>query len=821
MPYAILVWALLSAAAAGKAQTPATVDWTETGVRWYSQSYWQDPKVPRKYTFAEHADDKVVGRSSVLVHMQVAASRPNNYFELRMRPAQPMDLSAAEAIEVSLKVFSGGRLRPVHVYLCSPGFRKLTIAKWPAKLDLSPGSGWQRAVLDLTEARVLDKDKPGVPGEYDRRDVTVICLNFEHPDGAVDDRLLIDGMRAAKLPPPAVKREEMPDGSYVFTTSRYRVVVGANGYMQSLRAGPTEFLRKMPPAIEAQTASACFVDNNPAKGVVALGQPKPLGRRRAAARGEEASVQYLFRAEDFDVIVQQRIGKAGLLQFALSPEVVAALDCRTDRALRAAKLEAGPQIDTRLVTSTGAVLLCDQPMIGYSRMSMGALPGGVWSFRHVAYGQGQCKLTLRPIGEPTLADGIGFDVRCADPDFLLPGGKAVHFDITATSYCRAPAKGRVAFQVCDYLTREPVAERVMPVEIAPGQTLAVPTDVTLTEPGPYRGKVVVTDSQGGRREVGWVFTYDFPKYKPELTRQPDFRAFWQETLAELATVPMDAQLTLVPEQSTAASEAYKLSLATLGGRRVYCWYCKPRKPGLYPTRFEVPSSGVYPVTAARAGRSASYCGLWMSIHGLPVDLDPNMPRTDAAAWGYWTYGIESPKTSMWRTIYASLVRGVDFLCSRQEVDPKRIMVAGGSQGGGLSMVLAGLDRRIAFAAPAHSGLPRLDWTVLHGPGFWPFRMGAKPKGQTTEQFLKTLSYFDAANFTPDIACPVAAEVSLLDTVCGSGNQICALAHVKPGLLQLICDPWRSHASGPRGGRLRSEAVQRWLQGQPPVKNPTK
>jgi cephalosporin-C deacetylase-like acetyl esterase len=89
-------------------------------------------------------------------------------------------------------------------------------------------------------------------------------------------------------------------------------------------------------------------------------------------------------------------------------------------------------------------------------------------------------------------------------------------------------------------------------------------------------------------------------------------------------------------------------------------------------------------------------------------------------------------------------------------------------------------------------------------------MGAKPLGQSTEQFLATLSYFDAANFTPDIQCPVVAEVSLLDTVTASGNQICALAHVKPDLLQLICDPWTSHASDSRGASLRAEAIGRWL-----------
>ena len=794
----------------------AADDWTEAGGRWHTQSYWQDPNILQRYTFTPNTQDKVVGRASVEVHMEVGAARPKNLVELRLAPPKPLDLSKAEAIEVRLKMLGGATLRPRDVFLCSPGYKKLTVVPWPKGLDLSPGAPWQRAVLDLTEARVIDKAKPGPDGEYDRRDVTVICLNFLLPDaGAVDARLLLDGLRTSKLPPPPVLITRQADGSFTIASKHYRAVVGANGCLRSLRAGPTEFLRPEPGA-------ACYVDNSPAKGVIALGAPRAKGRRRLEAEGDKASTRYEFREDDFDITLKQSFTKAGLLWFPLSPEVVAALDGRTDRPLLAAKLEQGPQIDTRLMTRTGGVLACRQYLVGYSRMSMGVLPGKVWAFRHLAYGSGWCKITLRPIAEPAAPEAVGFRVECPDPDFLLPGGGTpVHFDITATSYARAAVRGTFTFQVCDYLTRKPVGERVTAFELKPGQQMAVPTDVALAEPGPYRGKAVVADAQGQQRSVEWVFVHDFPHYKPPLTRQPDFHAFWKEALAELATVPMDAKVTPVPEASTPAAEAFKVSLATLGGRRVHCWYWKPRKPGRYPVRFEVPSSGVYPRLASHVPHGADHCGMWMAIHGLPVDYDPKNPPKDPAAWGYWTYGIASPRTSMWRTIYASMVRGVDFLCSRPEVDPRRIMVAGGSQGGGLSMVLAGLDRRIAFAAPAHSGLPRLDWTVLHKPGFWPFGLNARPAGQTTEQFLKTLSYFDAANFTPDIACPVVAEVSLLDTVTASGNQICALAHLRPGQLELICDPWRSHASGPRGGRLRGEAVARWLRGEPPVKRPVK
>ena len=791
-------------------------DWSESATEWSPQSYWEEADILQKYTFTANDEDTVVGRSSVQVDMQVAGRRPSNLIEMRVVPPEPLDLSKTEAIEVHLKSVRGVMLTPRDVFLCNPGFTKLAIVKWPKELDLSPGTAWQRVELDLTEASILDKARPGPGGEYDRSDVATICLNFTLPEGAIDGQLLIDGLRATELPPPPAEIVRQADGSYRVTNEAYCVLVGANGYLQSLRAGATEFLNQN----GAFTGSALFVDNDPAKGVVPLSAPKPVGRTRLVAEGELASIRYVFGKEEIQTEVNQRFTTAGLLQLALSPEVIAALDGRTDRALRAAGMETGPQINTRLVTETGGVLACQQTVVGYSRMSMSVLPDNVWAYRFLAYGPAPQKLTLRLAGNPIAADAIGFDVECSNPDFLLPGNRPVQFDIKATSYASEPVAGEFTFQVCDYLTREPIEQRQTKFALEQGQTIPVPTDVSLATPGPYRAKVAVSNEQG-ERSVEWVFTYDFPNYRPALTRPDGFQDFWMQTLEELAEIPMDAQVTAVPDQNTETAEAFKVSLATLGGRRVHCWYWKPKNPGRYKARFELPSSGVYPRRAVDVPRGPDICGMWMAIHGLPVDFDPKNPPEDPAAWNYWTHGIEDARTSMWRTIYASLVRGMDFLCSREEVDPEQIMVSGGSQGGGLTMVLAGLDRRVAFAAPAHSGLPRLDWTVQHGPGFWPFRMTAKPNGQTDEQFLKTLSYFDAANFTPDITCPVVAEVSLLDTVTASGNQICALAHLKPGQLELICDPWHSHASSPRGGRLRSEAVQRWMHGESPVLNAAK
>jgi len=284
---------------------------------------------------------------------------------------------------------------------------------------------------------------------------------------------------------------------------------------------------------------------------------------------------------------------------------------------------------------------------------------------------------------------------------------------------------------------------------------------------------------------------------------------------------LPTKLVLNEEKSTPEAEVYEVSLATLNGERVWAWYCRPHKPGRYPVMYFCPPTGVYPLPIWAGTGRGEYITFNIAIHGFDLRLS-DMPAGDDPRKRYHTAGIESPHTARWRIIYASLVRGLDFLCSRPEVDPERIAVGGSSQGGGLAIVLAGLDSRVAFLTPAHSGLPRLDWTVQYDTGYWPFSAAAKPQGQSMEQFLKTLSYFDAANFAPDIRCPAVPLIGMQDWVTASGNQVAAFAHCKPGTVELICDPWGYHGGSTREAALRHKAAfQRFLAGENPLVKPSK
>ncbi|MDR2973209.1 MAG: acetylxylan esterase, partial [Propionibacteriaceae bacterium] len=140
--------------------------------------------------------------------------------------------------------------------------------------------------------------------------------------------------------------------------------------------------------------------------------------------------------------------------------------------------------------------------------------------------------------------------------------------------------------------------------------------------------------------------------------------------------------------------------------------------------------------------------------------------TGAAVSGWMTRGILDPATYYYRRVITDCVLAVDAMASLDLVDDKRIGVTGGSQGGGLSLAVAGLDPRVAACAPR---VPFLcDYRrATEVTDSYPYREITdylSTHRLDEAQAYRTLSYFDGVNFAKRAAAPLDATVALMDSI---------------------------------------------------------
>ena len=254
-------------------------------------------------------------------------------------------------------------------------------------------------------------------------------------------------------------------------------------------------------------------------------------------------------------------------------------------------------------------------------------------------------------------------------------------------------------------------------------------------------------------------------YEPEYIvslpdNKPDLRKFWDESLAELAKVAPEYKLTLIPDSSNNVRKLYKVSMKSIGGVEISGYYSMPVKKGKYPAIISYMGYGSKP-WVPKTNDNPDFVKFVLSVRGQGLQQPTNV-------YGDWiTYGIQSKEEYYYRGAFMDLVRAIDFVASRPEVNTKNIFAEGGSQGGAFTLAACALDHRIAAAAPS---IPFLSdypdyFKIVHWPGDVVKAALAKQPGMTETQLYEMLSYFDIKNLAGWIKCPVIMASGLQDEVC--------------------------------------------------------
>jgi cephalosporin-C deacetylase len=294
------------------------------------------------------------------------------------------------------------------------------------------------------------------------------------------------------------------------------------------------------------------------------------------------------------------------------------------------------------------------------------------------------------------------------------------------------------------------------------------------------------------------------RYRPALASPSDLRQVWDRTLRDarrhspvLGLEPVDVGLPRV--------EVADLTFAGFDGQPVRAWWVRPAGVaddlpvvveyqgygggrGLPHERLLWASAGYAHLVMDTRGQGSS----WGSGGHTP---DP-APAGHPAHPGFMTRGVLDVETFYFRRLVADAVRAVDAARALPRVDPDRVVVLGGSQGGGLALGAAGLSEGLAGA-------------VVDVPFLCHVRRGvemsdADPYAEVArylavhrdhvEQVFRTFSYVDGVHLGALADAPALFSVALQDTVCPPST-VFAAYHAYGGPAEIEVYPFNGHEGG--------------------------
>lgn len=371
------------------------------------------------------------------------------------------------------------------------------------------------------------------------------------------------------------------------------------------------------------------------------------------------------------------------------------------------------------------------------------------------------------------------------PNWEYRTGEKVKFTVTVLKYGNPVKEGTIYYSVGPEKLKPTRSDSA---KLKDGQFVI--DGGTMRTPGFLRCVVSV---KVDNKQYAGVATAGFAplEIKPTVSLPADFSSFWAGAKEELSKVPMDAKLTLMPERSNEKVNVYHLSLRNIGNSRVYGILSVPKAPGKYPALLRVPGAGIRPYRGDIGTAERGIITLEIGIHGIPVNLDDEVYSNLAAGAlnGYPSLGMDDKNRFYYKRVYLGCVRANDWLTSMPEYDGKNLGVAGGSQGGALSIITAALDNRVQYLAAFYPALSDVTGYLKGRAGGWPHYYDDNNKGyNNTPDKLNTIAYYDVVNFARNLKVPGYYAWGFNDDVCPPTSMYAAYNEIKaPKDLELFLE----------------------------------
>jgi cephalosporin-C deacetylase len=298
-----------------------------------------------------------------------------------------------------------------------------------------------------------------------------------------------------------------------------------------------------------------------------------------------------------------------------------------------------------------------------------------------------------------------------------------------------------------------------------------------------------------------------PQLRPEEQRgAPDssltsaeIERFWQGTLERAAREPLEANVARVDDPLP--YHKYRVTYRSLGGVKIRAYLAVPVLGEISGSaeRGHETGDNRLPAIITAPGYGGREQGVMLDDCMRGYVILQVYPRSMGESEQFWkidgpdklTWHIHEPEGYYLQGAYVDVIRGIDYLASREDVDGSRIGAMGTSMGGGVVLAVGALDQRVKTV-------------VAHLPFMCDMRRAARIPDSLLRTLLAqyhsldntsldTLDYFDPLNLAYRLRVPVLMSAGGRDTTCPL-ETVCAVFDKLPGIKSLVIYPMLPHTT---------------------------
>jgi cephalosporin-C deacetylase len=276
---------------------------------------------------------------------------------------------------------------------------------------------------------------------------------------------------------------------------------------------------------------------------------------------------------------------------------------------------------------------------------------------------------------------------------------------------------------------------------------------------------------------------ELKKYEGVNPKPVDFEEFWDRSIAEMHA--LDPKIELIPADFKAPNvECFDLFFSGMGGARVHAKYLRPKNiktphPGILEFHGYSGHSGDWQSKLNYV--SAGFSVMSLDCRGQAGLSEDKGGVTGNTLNGHIIRGLadNSPEKLYYRNVFLDTAQLANIMMSMDEVDEKRVVAHGGSQGGGLTLACVALEPRICRAAPTfpflcdYKRIWDMDLDQAAYKELRDFFRSFDPRHENEDNIFYQLGYIDNQHLAPRIKAKIKMGVGLLDSVCPPSSQFAA------------------------------------------------